>query len=500
MATGVGSRLRAEWAFVLTLCCLAAVRVFVFSAAFPFFNHVDEDQHFDLVYKYSLGRLPSVELELPHPFAAELIVLYRSPEYLSTPAEWGESGFPPPVWALENATESRRFAQMVAQRANQPNYQAASPPVYYAVAGAWLALGRGLRLEGGQLLYWIRFLNALLVAAIVWTAYGLAKRVSPSGSPEVLLLPALVAFFPHDVFYLINSDALPPLLFALAFSMLLRIRYEQPSLTYHVVAGLAVAATLLTKLSNVAILVVLAAVVLLGARDLLRSRLWREAGWRLAALVTAASLPVACWMLRNAVLFGDATATDAKVRHLGWAAKPLGEVWSHPLFGFEGFTFFLAQLAKTFWRGGVLWHFEEVIWPPLDVFFVGSTALFLTVACVGWLRERRAGGVRAFAISMGLASLAVSALFLMLMSLRFDFGESGYPSRQSPYLVSGRLILGALVPFAFVYLDGLTRCLRRLGRSAPAIAVASLVLVTTAVEIWLHAEVFRSRFNWYHFD
>jgi hypothetical protein len=88
----------------------------------------------------------------------------------------------------------------------------------------------------------------------------------------------------------------------------------------------------------------------------------------------------------------------------------------------------------------------------------------------------------------------------MLMSLRFDFGESGYPSRQSPYLVSGRLILGALVPFAFVYLDGLTRCLCRLGRSAPAIAVASLVLVTTAVEIWLHAEVFRSRFNWYHLE
>jgi hypothetical protein len=481
MTSAAGSRPRAERAFVLIFCCLAAVRVFVFAAAFPFFNHVDEDQHFDLVYKYSLGRLPGAELELPHPFAAELIVLYRSPEYLSTPAEWGEAGFPPPVWALEHATESRRFAQMVSQRANQPNYEAASPP-------------------GGQLLYWIRFLNALLIAAVVWTAYGLAKRVSPGESPEVFLLPALVAFFPHDVLYLINSDALSPLLFALAFSMLLRIRSEQPSLAYHGVAGLAVAATLLTKLSNVAILAVLAAVILLGGRDLLRGRLRREAGWRLAALVTAAALPVACWMLRNAALFGNATATDAKVRHLGWVTKPLGELWSHPLFGFEGLGFFLAQLTKTFWRGGVLWHFEEVVWPPLDVFFVGSTALFLALAGVGWLRERRAGGVRPFAISMALASVGVSVLFLMAISLRFDFGESGYPSRQSPYLASGRLILGVLVPFALLYLDGLTRCLRKLGRYAPATAIASLVLVTTAAELWLHAEVFRSRFNWYHLD
>jgi hypothetical protein len=50
------------------------------------------------------------------------------------------------------------------------------------------------------------------------------------------------------------------------------------------------------------------------------------------------------------------------------------------------------------------------------------------------------------------------------------------------------------------YLDGLTRCLRKLKRSAPAIAVASLVLAMTVAEFWLHAEVFRSRFNWYHLD
>ena len=66
--------------------------------------------------------------------------------------------------------------------------------------------------------------------------------------------------------------------------------------------------------------------------------------------------------------------------------------------------------------------------------------------------------------------------------------------------MSGRLILGVRVPFLLIYLDGLARCLRKLKRGAPAIAVASLVLVMTVAEFWLHAEVFCSRFNWYHLD
>ena len=37
---------------------LAAVRVFVFTAAFPFFSHVDEHHHFDLACRYSHGDVP----------------------------------------------------------------------------------------------------------------------------------------------------------------------------------------------------------------------------------------------------------------------------------------------------------------------------------------------------------------------------------------------------------------------------------------------------------
>ena len=39
-------RARLERIFVVVLCMLAAARVFIYSAAFPFFNNVDEQMHF----------------------------------------------------------------------------------------------------------------------------------------------------------------------------------------------------------------------------------------------------------------------------------------------------------------------------------------------------------------------------------------------------------------------------------------------------------------------
>src|SRR6185312_7516903 len=68
--------------FILLLCFLAAVHVFVFSAAFPFFNNVDEPWHFDLVVKYSQGHVPN-SLE---PMSAEstyYMANYNSLAYLA---------------------------------------------------------------------------------------------------------------------------------------------------------------------------------------------------------------------------------------------------------------------------------------------------------------------------------------------------------------------------------------------------------------------------------
>ena len=75
---------------VIGFCGLAAIRVFVFAAAFPFFNNVDEQPHVDLVVKYAHAKPPrSIE-----PFASEAALcftVYGTPEYLSAPAAQPEA-------------------------------------------------------------------------------------------------------------------------------------------------------------------------------------------------------------------------------------------------------------------------------------------------------------------------------------------------------------------------------------------------------------------------
>ena len=49
----------ADRRLIVAFCILAAIRVFIYAAAFPFFNNVDEQAHFDLVMRYyGQGHIP----------------------------------------------------------------------------------------------------------------------------------------------------------------------------------------------------------------------------------------------------------------------------------------------------------------------------------------------------------------------------------------------------------------------------------------------------------
>src|ERR1700730_18893273 len=93
-----------SWIWILT--ALAATRVFVFAAAFPLFNNVDEQAHVDLVLRYSHGEparaLPPIANETAYYFS-----LYGSPEYFSDP---GRGEFPEPMWRQPEAKVADRFA------------------------------------------------------------------------------------------------------------------------------------------------------------------------------------------------------------------------------------------------------------------------------------------------------------------------------------------------------------------------------------------------------
>ena len=91
---------RRRVAVVASLSILAAVRVFLFAAAFPLFNNVDEKTHFDVVYAYARGRLPAQCAGPYEPGSRGPISTYGSPEYLFTPSDYPGGVFPPPLWSL----------------------------------------------------------------------------------------------------------------------------------------------------------------------------------------------------------------------------------------------------------------------------------------------------------------------------------------------------------------------------------------------------------------
>ena len=52
-----------ENVLIWILCFAAALRVFVFSAAFPFFSNVDEHLHFDVITEYPMPASRAVSID-----------------------------------------------------------------------------------------------------------------------------------------------------------------------------------------------------------------------------------------------------------------------------------------------------------------------------------------------------------------------------------------------------------------------------------------------------
>src|SRR5207247_4954274 len=99
-------------------------------------------------------------------------------------------------------------------------------------------------------------------------------------------------------------------------------------------------------------------------------------------------------------------------------------------------------------------------------------------------------------------SIAISALsfisafvFLALLSIQFDFGNCINPSRAHPYFTSGRLLSGALIPFALFYVYGISWILRRINSALPILVLGVLVMFVITLEIKINREVFDMSIN-----
>lgn len=490
-----------EAVVVVGLCLLAALRVFVFSAAYPLFNNVDEESHVDLVLRYALGDWPR---QADEPFRADsgkLFALYGTREYLVSPEEFPDGKIPPPPWSkgLEQARRDTAWGGRV--WSERINHEAHSPPVYYLVAGAWYRIGGGLGLDEGGRLYWIRFLNVPLAMLLVWIGYRFAREAAPGRRDLRIGVPLMLALMPQDVFYTVNSDVLSPVLVGAAALMLWRWYRSDAAVPLRAIAlGLLVAASFLVKFTNAPIALILAAAAALKLRRLSR------AGARPALLASsatpciAAALPVAAFFARNWFRLGDLTGTASKVDALGWSLQAPGKILLHPIFSFSGLWTFWGGVMETFWRGELTWHLEHVGMPAVDAFLSVSTLVLLLAAAAELVRRRgELTGAERSIEAISWAAVGLSLAGLAALSVAFDFGTSHYPSAENPYFTSGRLILGVAVPFVYLYVRGLAALVRPWAGTTGALAMLVLVGLGLGIqEIVLNAHLLSNPYNYFH--
>jgi hypothetical protein len=484
----------------MALSIYTALRILAFSAAFPLFNNVDERLHLMSIQLYAEGRLPGRELTLMDPTLATSFLRYWSPEYGHSQEELYRHGINRPPQRIQTQTnESKQplYAQKLQEWLRRPNYEEQSSPLYYIVAASWYKLGYVVGLNDWALLYWVRFLNAILYGLFVWLSWKFVETVYPEQLFLCLAVPALLAVFPQDVFFGMNRDVLSPVVCAAALLLMAYALATKAQSYLLLTASFLVGLAFLVEVSNF---------VLFGGMGV-TSWIWvsrspssdrRKVGL-VSSTAAAALLPPCLWMLRNYRVMGDLTGSAAKIRVLGWTRTSWQDIVHHPMFTWHGSSYFLVRLTENFWNGEYGWHGVRLRSPSSDWFYVFSSALMISLFIIDFVRRRRfIPELQRWAGSQALFLVASSVMFLATVSLVFNYPDNAYPSRLFPYLVSGRVISGALLPFALVYAIGLQAITNYMRKwVSPVTVLACILLFITVSDIRVRSTVFSSHFNFF---
>ena len=489
------SRISYEPQLIIVICLLAALRVFLYSAAFPFFSNIDEQAHFDLVMKYSKGYIPK-SIENMSIESAYYIPRYESPEYFNAPENQPNGIFQSPPWTKPESAMQRYYSEgTVYWSNNYLNHELSQAPLYYVIAGSWTNLGKLLGIGGGYMLYWIRFLNILFMVALVVIARKTAIELFPEDPFFRIGIPLLVAFIPQDSYYCIQNDVLSPVAFGVTFLLLIKyINTEFKSNILAFGAGLSLSLTMLVKVSNLPLFpICITSSLLLFIRT---QRINRTHYITLMLFISSALIPVTIWFLRNYFVFGDLTGSEEKIKILGWTHRNISEWFQHPIFTFTGITEFTTGIISTFWRGEMIWWTKPIADSISDMFFILSTLIFIIA---GIFINKNNNKLFSQSNKIAIASFISVILFMILLSISFDFGNCENPSRMHPYFVSGRLISGVLIPFGILYLQGMNTILFKIrDQKIKLYILASAVVIITALEYINHIPVFESKFNFFN--
>lgn len=485
--------------FAFFLCILAAVRVAVYLAAFPFFGNVDEIMHYDLVLKYSSAHAPR-GLETLAPGSAKSIMSFGSPEY-ALPNEKIEKHMVP--FYFSDTSDAKVKALFIGNREywqTITNYESGLAPLYYSVAGLWARAGMAFGLvdaDSLMLLYWIRFLNVFFIAALVWVSFRAALVTFPENRFMAIAAPLLVAVMPQDTFYSIQNDVLSPLCFGWAYLCAVRcIRQQLPSARLLFQFGCAVALTVLVKSSNLPVIILAAVPVTVKALRVYRAGNFQQIKRALIFFACSAYLPVLLWFAWNMYAHGDLLASEAKIKDLHWAHKPLSEWLNTGFLTSKHMAIFWQDLMASFWRGELVWASQRLAEPGMDTFYwITSLALLLAALPAIYFRQpNEQKRVNTFMLWSYVSFL----LFIMLISISFEYRGASYPTFERPYFTSGRLISGALIPFVLLYLSGFGWLLRWLKNDWIKIAMVFVIAIVICIsEYRINKPVFASPYNFY---
>ena len=95
--------------------------------------------------------------------------------------------------------------------------------------------------------------------------------------------------------------------------------------------------------------------------------------------------------------------------------------------------------------------------------------------------------------------LFFSVGFLILLSMMYDFGKCWYPSQARPFFTSGRLMLGAMIPFLLLYVDGLRVVLTKISKRVNLLyIIIAISIFISQYEIISLITVAKSKYNLFH--
>jgi hypothetical protein len=131
-----------------------------------------------------------------------------------------------------------------------------------------------------------------------------------------------------------------------------------------------------------------------------------------------------------------------------------------------------------------LWHRQPLASPATDLIYTLLTlALPASALLVLLKRPMRFSSPQRRALGFAFAGLAALFAFFALLSVKCDFQDCFYPSRAQPFFISGRLLLGALIPVMILLATGLDFALKPFAARTKLAALAALVLLMLGSEI-----------------